>query len=112
MGGWWDRHPPAIPLSHYPTIPLSHYPTIPLSHYPNGLRSAVFRRLAATCVANERHLDPNRTMHVKRSIAVVGLLAIAAGCATGGGGPYLPSSARVSQAAPIGWPVRTAEYVD
>ena len=51
-------------------------------------------------------------MHGKRLIAFVGLLAVAAGCATGSGGPYQPSSGGVSQAAPIGWPVRTAEYVD
>ena len=51
-------------------------------------------------------------MHGTRSIAFVGLLAVAAGCATGSGGPYQPAPAGVSQAAPIGWPVRTAEYVD
>jgi hypothetical protein len=50
-------------------------------------------------------------MHGKRVIVFVGFLAVAAGCATGSGGPYLPP-AGVSQAAPIGWPVRTAEYVD
>jgi hypothetical protein len=51
-------------------------------------------------------------MHGTRAIAFVGFLAVAAGCATGSGGPYLPSPAGVSKPAPIGWPVRTAEYVD
>jgi hypothetical protein len=48
----------------------------------------------------------------KRLIAFVGLLAVAASCATGSGGPYQPSQGGVPQNAPIGWPVRTAEYVD
>lgn len=51
-------------------------------------------------------------MHGKRLIAFAGLLAVAAGCATGSGGPYQPTTGGTPQNAPIGWPVRTAEYVD
>lgn len=47
----------------------------------------------------------------KRLIASVGLLAVA-GCATGSGGVYQPPQGGSTQNAPIGWPVRTAEYVD
>ena len=48
----------------------------------------------------------------KRALSFVGLLAVAAGCATGSGGPYQPGSGAPTLNAPIGWPVRTAEYVD
>jgi hypothetical protein len=33
-------------------------------------------------------------------------------CSPGGGGPYTPPGPSASPNAPIGWPVRTAEYVD
>ena len=48
----------------------------------------------------------------KRALSFIGLLAIAAGCATGSGGPYQPPAGSAPPNAPIGWPVRTAEYVD
>jgi hypothetical protein len=51
-------------------------------------------------------------MYGLRAIARVATLAIVAGCATGGG-PSSPSSGGpVAQSVPIGWPVRSAEYVD
>jgi hypothetical protein len=51
-------------------------------------------------------------MHGKRAFTFVALVAVAAGCATGNGGPYQPPTGAATPNAPIGWPVRTAEYVD
>jgi len=48
----------------------------------------------------------------KRLIVLVGFLAAAAGCATGSGGPYQPPERAAPQNTQVGWPVRTAEYVD
>jgi hypothetical protein len=51
-------------------------------------------------------------MHGTRATLLVGLVAIALGCSSSGGS--LPQSTPPTPApqAPIGWPVRTAEYVD
>jgi hypothetical protein len=53
-------------------------------------------------------------MHGTRVISAIALLATAASCSTGGGGPYQPPSgpSPSSSTAPMGWPVRSAEYVD
>src|SRR4051812_1683974 len=50
-------------------------------------------------------------MNRKTFIGVAATVALVA-CSTGSGGPYTPPNASVSPNAPIGWPVRTAEYVD
>lgn len=53
-------------------------------------------------------------MYGKRVLAFIAIIAVAAGCASGGAGPSsTPSSTTPGTAnMPIGWPVRTAEYVD
>jgi hypothetical protein len=52
-------------------------------------------------------------MHGKRVVAFVALLAAVGGCSTGSGGPYQPPGGpSPSTQAALGWPVRTAEYVD
>jgi hypothetical protein len=50
-------------------------------------------------------------MNGKRYLSAISLI-IATACSGGSGGPYTPQGPSPSGNAPIGWPVRTAEYVD
>jgi hypothetical protein len=56
----------------------------------------------------------HRIMYGTRFITSIALGVAIAGCSTGGGGPYQPASGPTpsSSTAPVGWPVRSAEYVD
>ncbi|HEY6220038.1 MAG TPA: hypothetical protein VIV65_08265, partial [Gemmatimonadaceae bacterium] len=50
-------------------------------------------------------------MNGTRTVSLL-LVATLVGCTGGSGGPYQPPSGAPTPNAPLGWPVRTAEYVD
>ena len=58
-------------------------------------------------------LEPYGTMNGKKLVIFAAALAAVAGCSTGGAPEPMPTPTTSTTAnTPVGWPVRTAEYVD